>query len=65
MFAYFGFTSRHISAHIDNYQRTTDTNNADGQYNLDIVRQADVIFFGGGDQSRHARTWFKDDGTLN
>jgi cyanophycinase len=65
LFRLYGFSTKHVSAHIDNYRRTTDLNNADGQYNLEIIRQADVLFFNGGDQSRHARTWLNNDGTRN
>lgn len=33
--------------------------------NLEYIKRADVIFFNGGDQSRHARCWLADDGTPN
>lgn len=65
LFSKYGFSPKHVSVHIDNYQRTTDIRNADGQYNLNIIKQADVIFFNGGDQARHARSWLKDDGSYN
>jgi cyanophycinase-like exopeptidase len=32
---------------------------------MNILTQADVIIFNGGDQSRHARTWLNDDGSCN
>ena len=51
--------------HIDNYQITTDINKINGQVNLELIKQADVIFFNGGDQARHARSWLNDDGTPN
>lgn len=58
-----GFTSKHISAHIDNYKKSTDLATADGVHNLNIILSADIIFFNGGDQARHARTWLTDNGT--
>ena len=63
MFKQNGFTSKHISAHIDNYKKAVDLSTAEGVHNLNILNQADVIFFNGGDQARHARTWLLDNGT--
>ncbi len=61
----YGFAPKHVTGHVDNFRRTTDINNVDGQYNLEIVMQADVLFFNGGDQVRHARVWLNDDGSPN
>lgn len=65
MFRQNGFTSRHISSHIDNYKKSTDLSTADGAHNLNIMQDADIIFFNGGDQARHARTWLLDNGLCN
>ena len=51
--------------HIDNYEKTTDMNRAEGQANAEILKLADVIFYNGGDQARHARAWLNNDGTPN
>lgn len=63
MFKQNGFTTKHVSAHIDNYKKAVNLSTAEGVHNLNILNQADIIFFNGGDQSRHARTWLLDDGT--
>lgn len=34
LFALYGFTSKHVSVHIDNYLKTTDLSTAEGQSNL-------------------------------
>ena len=60
-----GFSVKHISVHIDNYERTTNLTNTEAQLNLQLLQKADVIFFNGGDQSTHARCWLNDDGTYN
>lgn len=57
--------SRHVKVHVDNYERSTDVSTIEGKVNLDTLSQADVIYFNGGDQSRHVRCWFKDDGQPN
>mgnify|MGYP002369577292 CR=1 FL=1 len=56
---------QHISAHCDNYLTATNTSTAEGQKNFEILMQADIVFFNGGDQSRHARTWLLDSGDCN
>jgi hypothetical protein len=61
----YGMTPKHISVHIDNYKSDSDISNAKGKANLQIINQADVIYFNGGDQSRHSRAWLHDDGTPN
>lgn len=65
LYSKYGFSVKHISAHIDNYQQTTNPNTLEGKLNKTILEQADVIFFNGGDQARHARTWLNDDGSYN
>lgn len=61
----YGFSPKHISTHIDNYRITTNPDSDDGKSNTDILTRADVIFFNGGDQARHARCWLLDDGKPN
>jgi cyanophycinase len=61
----YGMTSRHISVHIDNYKTDADILTLRGKANLDILGQADVVYFNGGDQARHVRSWLKDDGSAN
>jgi cyanophycinase len=65
LYSGYGFSPKHVSVHIDNYVRTTNLSNTEAQLNFDILKQADVIFFNGGDQSRHARCWLNDDGSYN
>lgn len=61
----YGMTPKHISVHIDNYKTDSNTSTSKGKANLDIINQADVIYFNGGDQAKHARSWLNDDGTPN
>lgn len=65
LFTKYGFSVKHISAHIDNYQQATDPNSSEGKANQAILEQADIVFFNGGDQARHARTWLNNDGSYN
>jgi cyanophycinase len=65
MYKNYGLTPKHITAHIDNYKIDTDPSTARGRDNLQIINQADIFYFNGGDQSRHIRTWLNDDGTPN
>lgn len=60
-----GMVPRHVTVHVDNYEVAADPFTEEGQRNLEIISQADVIYFNGGDQSRHMRSWFNDDGTPN
>ena len=55
-----GMVPKHVSVHIDNYQSTTDVLTQEGQKNYYIIAGADIIYFNGGDQSRHIRCWFND-----
>ncbi|GGI15573.1 cyanophycinase [Gottfriedia solisilvae] len=58
LFTSYGFTPVFIPVAVDNY-----TTEAYKQSNIDLINSADVIFFNGGDQSRHVRSLLKDDGT--
>jgi len=58
LFLSYGFQPKLIELAIDNYETAAKNPN-----NIDIVSSADVIFFNGGDQSRHARAWLNDDGS--
>jgi cyanophycinase len=53
----------HISVHTDNRQETNSLETARGQANLQLIRSADILFFTGGDQSKHVRAWLNDDGS--
>lgn len=56
---------KHIKVHVDNFRTTTDPLTYYGEKHYTILNNADIIYFNGGDQSRHARCWFNDDGTPN
>jgi cyanophycinase len=56
---------RHVKLHVDNYKAAIDPLNFIGERNYGLISKADVIYFNGGDQSRHARCWFNNDGTPN
>jgi cyanophycinase len=60
-----GMVPRHVSVQIDNYESATNLFTVEGYQNLLWLGQADVIYFNGGDQSRHVRCWFNDNGTPN
>jgi cyanophycinase len=64
-FLQFGMAPLHVTAHVDNYLQATDQGTTEGKRNYEILMQADIIFFNGGDQSRHSRTWLLDDGGCN
>ena len=53
---------KHITLHRDNYQTHGDITVPEGKANLEILQTADIVFFNGGDQSRHVRTWMQDNG---
>lgn len=57
LFERHGFSPKHISAHIDNFETDAYGGNPAGDVNIAIVKQADIIFFNGGDQARAARTF--------
>lgn len=65
MYSNYGLSPKHISVHVDNYKTDADVQTAKGKLNMQIINQADIIYFNGGDQSRHIRSWMKDDGTPN
>ena len=54
-----------VLANIDTYIKNTDTSTDIGAQNLKIILQSDIVFFDGGDQSRHSRTWYYDNGLPN
>ncbi|AIT09921.1 hypothetical protein LO80_08040 [Candidatus Francisella endociliophora] len=60
-----GFITKHVIANVDNYTTTTDTNTKQGAENARIIKDADIIFFNGGNQTLHSRTWLNDDGSYN
>jgi cyanophycinase len=60
-----GMAPKHISVQIDNYQQATNLFTMDGYRNYIYIDMADIIYFNGGDQSRHIRCWMNDDGTPN
>lgn len=62
MFHSYGMAPLHVSAHVDNYANATDVNTPEGKTNLQMLLAADIVFFNGGDQSKHARTWLTDSG---
>jgi len=53
---------KHLTIHRDNYHIHGNVSTPEGAVNLEILQQADIIFFNGGDQSRHVRTWLNDSG---
>ena len=65
MFNLFGMSPKHLSIHRDNYKTDGNPDTAQGAANLAILKQADIIYFNGGDQSRHLRAWLNDDGSEN
>lgn len=60
-----GMAPKHISVQIDNYEQATNLFTTDGYRNFINIDMADIIYFNGGDQSRHMRCWLNDDGTPN
>ncbi|WP_150468279.1 cyanophycinase [Francisella sp. SYW-9] len=60
-----GFITAHITAHIDNYKNATNLSTIAGKRNKKIINQANIIFFNGGNQAFHSRTWLKNDGSYN
>lgn len=63
LFEKWGFSPKHIELAVDNAAQGAYSKNPVGDANLAILNGADVIFFNGGDQSRHAAAWLKADGT--
>lgn len=56
LFQKYGFSPKHVSAHVNNFATDSYDGNEAGDRNIDIVERADVVFFNGGDQSRSVRT---------
>lgn len=61
LFWTYGMSPKHITLHRDNFRIHANTSTPQGKLNLEIVNTADIIFFNGGDQSRHVRSWLLDD----
>lgn len=57
LFQKHGFSPKHITAHSDNASTHSYSGNSNGDANIALVNQADVIFFNGGDQARAAVTF--------
>lgn len=58
LFKKYGFTPVFVPIAIDNYQTAAYDMN-----NVNLVRNAKVVFFNGGDQAKHARCLLKEDGS--
>jgi hypothetical protein len=65
IFLKFGMSPHHISVHADNYKETANLSSERGMMNLQILQSADILYFTGGDQSKHVRAWLNDDGSEN
>ncbi len=61
LFLLFGMAPKHLSVHRDNYIVHGNISTPQGAANLKIIQQADIIYFNGGDQARHIRSWLNDD----
>ena len=63
LFQRHGFAPKHILSHHDTYSNNSGNSTTTGQSNIAIINQADLVYVIGGDQSRLARTFLKDDGS--
>nr|WP_315486162.1 pre-peptidase C-terminal domain-containing protein [uncultured Undibacterium sp.] len=63
LFQRHGFSHKHILSHHDTYANNSGNTSSQGQANIAIANQADLVYVIGGDQSRLARTFLKDDGS--
>lgn len=63
LFQRHGFSPKHILSHHDTYLNNSGNTSTQGQANIAIINQADLVYVIGGDQSRLARTFLKDDGS--
>lgn len=63
LFQRHGFSPKHILSHHDTYASNSGNTSTQGQSNISIINQADLVYVIGGDQSRLARTFLKDDGS--
>lgn len=62
LFQTHGFSPKFITAHVDNYGVHSSATTAEGQANIAIINQADVVWFAGGDQAKIIRTFLTDSG---
>lgn len=63
LFQTHGFSPKWVNVHVDNYGSGAYSGNTLGDQNIATIRQADVVWFIGGDQAKIARSWLKDDGS--
>lgn len=63
MFQRHGFSPKHILSHHDTYASNSGNTSSAAQVNIAIINEADLVYVIGGDPSRLARTFLKDDGT--
>jgi cyanophycinase len=63
LFRRHGFAPKHILSHWDTYANNSVNTTTQGQANIAIINQADLVYVIGGDQSRLSRTFLKDDGS--
>jgi cyanophycinase len=63
LFQSHGFSPKFITSRVDNYGTHSFSGNAAGDANIAIINQADVVWFAGGDQSKIARSWLRNDET--
>jgi cyanophycinase len=62
LFQRHGFSPKHILNHHDTYVNNSGNVSTQGQANIAIINQADLVYVIGGDQSRLSRSFLKDDG---
>lgn len=63
LFQRHGFSPKHIMNHHDTYVNNSGNTSTQGQANIAIINQADLVYVIGGDQSRLSRSFLKDDGS--
>lgn len=63
LFRRHGFAPKHILSHWNTHANNSVNTTTQGQANIAIINQADLVYVIGGDQSRLARTFLKDDGS--
>ncbi|XP_037049004.1 cyanophycinase-like [Bradysia coprophila] len=63
LFIRYGFQPTVLELAIDNYEVANSYETPLGRENIEKIQNADVVFFNGGDQSRHSRAWLKSDGS--
>jgi cyanophycinase len=62
LFQTHGFSPKHITAHVDNYTVHSSSSTTQGQANIALINQADVVWIVGGDQAKVIRTLLTDSG---